>query len=1702
MTQDIASIGFSVDTSGIERGAVALDVLASKGAEVDKAVSQIEGATARAKKSLDTLGQSARDGAGLGDVGKSAAATASGMDAAGKAAERSAVGVKRSADMFGLFGGDVRKAADALGLYDSSTKKAIDHQKELAQILDRANPAAAAARKMADEVQTLNRALREGTIGQDAYRSAMRNVVDEANRASGSISNMGSAAGALHGIFAKLGGVFAAGFSAREFLATADAVTSLNNQLKLATGSADSAKTAYAALFEIAQRSRVSFVELGTTYASIARSTGEMGISQQRLLKVTESIGNAMTISGGSAQSMQAALVQLSQGFASGALRGDELNSVMEQTPRLAKAIADGLGVSIGKLREMGKEGQITAESVVKALESQSDALRTEVAGATLTVGQAFTQLGNASTRATGEFDAATGASATFASAISSVASAMDGLGASFRENETTINTVMGALGGTAAVASLRLLPAAIGAVGAAVTGLAAILAANPVTLALLGVGAVVGGAVSYARAEAKTAEGIQRSIDALRLENERSEAAMQRAAAGGRTAGADTIRKTIDERTAAIAKLREELGKLQSSSVAGAGAGRGTINPPTIAEMERQQSANSAARTKAINDLLGVSQKYQDKLTELQGLQKSGVLTSAEYVQAVSKLATETWAATDAGKAAAEASKAGTKARDEAAKATQREAEAYGSFLSSVQSKIAAIDLELAGGAKLTESQRLQLQLQKMIADGKVKESRAEQEATKALLAGLSAKEDALKLQTAQSKALEESAKAYDAYIKAQQNAVRADVEKNNTLRLEIEAMGLTKRELLALNRSRMDEQIVALQAKHSLLTLAGARDDETKVIREQIKALQDRKELLGQQFEKQEMLDAQQQITEMWTSIDSTAHDVFVNIFEDGAGTFKRLGQTLKSALLDMLYQLTVKRWIINIGASFGATGGIFAAGNAVAGQGGGATNLLGGLGNLFGGSAAGAGGFGGFMGLGSFGSGFGAGLGALFGEAGLMGGLSAGATAIGAGNILGGLGTLAGVAAPILGPLALLGLSGAFSRKHEQHNLQGTFGGASGFEGNWHDYYKGGLFRSSKTVDTPLEADFLKGLQDAWNAQEAAVTSYAQALGLATDSIAGFTYDVNIKLKDLDPKAGDYQQQLMARVADAIKAGSNEMAQQIIGSWDTVQETVTRHVQQFGDDGFSTVEETITRQTYVASEFAREGESAIDTLTRLGSSLQAVNSVFDTLGYTLLSASLASGDLASSIIDAFGGQERFGAQTGSYFQNYYSAAERRATLQRQLTDEMDRLGFVLPATRDGFRRLVEAQRLTTTEGQQTYAALIGLSGAFAEITQSSEEAAQALSDATDRAFAALSRYIGQQRELWQTALQAAQTLVAEARDIRDTASGAARELWGQSDDTRAMLAVQGRATIDRMLSGLRATGALPDADELRRAIKDARGGLDMSQYATVAEYELAQALLAGQLSEIGDLAGEQMTVAEKQVAAAEAQIKQLDQTLDFWREQLDAMRGDTLLFASIDEGVTLLADAVRKEQAAKDEAAKKPPSRGSFGGGGGGGDRAPIDYAAEGERLKAQDWWGDGNWYRLLGYQLEVAARALEVSPADLEEYLASLGMQVGSGIIMPRFAAGGLHSGGLRLVGERGPELEVTGPARYWSHEQTRSMFRGGGGDQTALLEELQALRAEIRELRAAAASGAKAAQDTHNLLDRVSAGGNALLVEAA
>jgi lambda family phage tail tape measure protein len=475
----------------------------------------------------------------------------------------------------------------------------------------------------------------------------------EAAAAARGFGQMSSAVGALKSALAGYLSLQTVGALVR----AADAVTLLDNRLRLATGSAAAASAAYSSLYQIAQSSRVSFVELGQTYASIARASGELGLSQQRMLKVTESIANAMTISGGSASSMQAALVQLGQGMASGVLRGEELNSVMEQAPRLAKALADGLNVPIGKLREMGAAGEITSEQVVKALESQSSVLMKEVAGATLTVSQAFTQLSNASINAVGEFDKASGASASLASAIGSIASGMDSLGKSFRENETVIASVMGALAGAAALSSLAAIPRAIGLVTGAVTALGVVMAANPAVLALLGVGAVIGGGVAAINQYKKTADGIKSTIDALEKENERAQKALNWSSTMGASyqGGDDAARKKIEERTEAVKKLRQELAVMSNTGL------------DTRAEDARfaAQTSEMRAQQRAAEELAGIKQKlsgvdkdYLPTLNKLYKQHQDNNLSLAEYQRLVGQLAKANYKEAKSGNAAANKAK------------------------------------------------------------------------------------------------------------------------------------------------------------------------------------------------------------------------------------------------------------------------------------------------------------------------------------------------------------------------------------------------------------------------------------------------------------------------------------------------------------------------------------------------------------------------------------------------------------------------------------------------------------------------------------------------------------------------------------------------------------------------------------------------------------------------------------------------------------------------------------------------------------------------------------------------------------------------------------------------------------------------------------------------------------------------------------
>lgn len=170
----------------------------------------------------------------------------------------------------------------------------------------------------------------------------------------------------------------------------------VNGQVALTTKNQQESLMVQKELYRMAIDTRQAYASTATLYASVARNSSELGKSAEDVLGFTEDVSRAMMIGGGSAASQQAALIQLGQALGSGVLRGDELNSIMEQAPRLAKAIAEGMGTTIGQLRVLGKEGKLTAIDVFDAIRKSSEKLKSEMGKIPWTVNQAGVRVSNA----------------------------------------------------------------------------------------------------------------------------------------------------------------------------------------------------------------------------------------------------------------------------------------------------------------------------------------------------------------------------------------------------------------------------------------------------------------------------------------------------------------------------------------------------------------------------------------------------------------------------------------------------------------------------------------------------------------------------------------------------------------------------------------------------------------------------------------------------------------------------------------------------------------------------------------------------------------------------------------------------------------------------------------------------------------------------------------------------------------------------------------------------------------------------------------------------------------------------------------------------------------------------------------------------------------------------------------------------------
>ena len=313
----------------------------------------------------------------------------------------------------------------------------------------------------------------------------------------------------------------------------------------------------------------------------------------------------------------------------------------------------------------------------------------------------------------------------------------------------------------------------------------------------------------------------------------------------------------------------------------------------------------------------------------------------------------------------------------------------------------------------------------------------------------------------------------------------------------------------------------------------------------------------------------------------------------------------------------------------------------------------------------------------------------------------------------------------------------------------------------------------------------------------------------------------------------------------------------------------------------------------------------------------------------------------------------------------------------------------------------------------------------------------------------------------------------------------------MYGEVSSTAAMQASEGRGVIAQAI----ATGILPDSKLLDTSIQAVRDEISNSLYVSKADADKARLIFAAQLALLKDTTGEQLTDAEKQLKAVNAQISYLDNILKTAKEQLDVFLGNTEVLKSVDKALADLYAFLQNPSAAKPVpkpvGTEKPST--STGTGGGAvfgpstGTSTPSTVNSDGNIVYAdgsigyRNSWIDNSGVKHYGFVSK-----------DIWETERARGTPG-----YPAFANGGYYQGGMALVGEEGPELiNFSNPGQVYTARQTASML---SGESSEVVAELKAVRSEIIMLRAEVRADVSHNAKTAKLLDRVIPEGDSVQV---
>ncbi|MFC4925290.1 tape measure protein [Delftia deserti] len=436
------------------------------------------------------------------------------------------------------------------------------------------------------------------------------------------------------------------------------------------------------------------------------------------------------------------------------------------------------------------------------------------------------------------------------------------------------------------------------------------------------------------------------------------------------------------------------------------------------------------------------------------------------------------------------------------------------------------------------------------------------------------------------------------------------------------------------------------------------------------------------------------------------------------------------------------------------------------------------------------------------------------------------------------------------------------------------------------------------------------------------------------------------------------------------------------------------------------------------------------------------------------------------------------------------------------------------------EGIDKLVGTLGGTGKSSAETAAELLKLNNTFKAVTRTTEEAKKTAEDAakakeeaakkaqeeaertaraaTDKAWATLERAIDAERTAAQARVDAAQERVDAERALMDTLREQVNELRGQVEATHRMAIDRADQVIDQALQTYRTTGYLPEAAEIGEAASTARGGITTQGYRSRLDYEAAQLILANKLEVLHDAAGEQLSTDELILEQEKNQVDYLDRLLKAEKEALDVARGiDTRLLTSEQAWAEFRAAIIKEKTTTDDGNAGTGGKGGSSGGdlgppslhGGSGGSGAaaskykvPVASMGDGEAIYQFETDKDRiahldklapTFHKYDGTG-DLAGLARDIKAAggtakDLAYLYGYTEKDVNAALDqfgIPRFMGGGDHFGGIRLVGEDGPELEITGPSRIHNARQTRQLLaslQGDGGGWSEVVRSVQGLQ---------------------------------------